>query len=48
MSTRTVILSVLATAAITAGLVETYHAFQNKPQPKKLEKSETKNHILRN
>lgn len=42
MSTRTVILSVLATAAITAGLVETYHAFQNKPQPKKLEKSETK------
>lgn len=42
MSTRTVILSVLATAAITAGLVEAYHAFQNKPQPKKLEKSETK------
>lgn len=42
MSTRTVILSVLATAAITAGLVETYHAFQNKPQPKKLENQRPK------
>lgn len=44
MSTRSVILSVIATATVTIGLVETYHAFQNKPQPKKQESSAKKPH----
>ncbi|RCK67197.1 hypothetical protein Cantr_03489 [Candida viswanathii] len=35
MSTRTVVLSALATAAITVGVVEAYHAYLAKPQPQK-------------